>query len=61
MEKACKDFRDNKLKLMVKKLIKKSEEKKVIKPHVFAYKDTPVSLEEHKGSVILCTKINNFL
>ena len=52
MEKACKDFRDNKLKLMVKKLIKKSEEKKVIKPHVFAYKDTPVSLEEHKGNVM---------
>lgn len=51
MEKACKDFRSKELRLMVKKLIKESKEKKVIKPHVFAYKDTPVSLEAHKGNI----------
>ena len=59
MKKACKDFRSNKLKLMVKKLIKESEEKKIIKPHVFAYKDTPVSLEEHKGNVMQYVKKTN--
>lgn len=56
MEKACKDFRSNKLKLMVKKLMKESEEMKIIKSHVWAYNDTPVSLEEHEGNVMSYVK-----
>ena len=56
VEKVCKDLRNNKLKLMVKKLMKESEEMKIIKSHIRAYNDTPVSLEEHKGNVMSYVK-----
>ncbi len=35
--------------LKIKKLIKESKDKKLIKPHIEAFNDFPVSEEEHKG------------
>lgn len=34
----------------IKKLIKISKEKKLIKPHTEAFKEIPVSKEPHKGN-----------
>ncbi len=46
------DIRDNKLKLKVKDLIKKSKKLNLIKPHTAAFEDTPTKYEQHKGKLV---------
>ena len=41
---------DKKILNKVKKLVKISKEKKIIKPHTDAYKEFPVNEEIHKGN-----------
>lgn len=53
MRKETKDFRNTELKIKVKDLIKRSEQNNLIKPHVFAYKDTPVKKEDHRGNLAM--------
>ncbi len=47
-----KDFRNTKLKLKVKELIKKSKKLNLIKPHTAAFEDTPTKYEQHKGKLV---------
>lgn len=35
--------------LKIKKLIKESKDKKLIKPHIEAFKEFPIIEEDHKG------------
>lgn len=45
-----KKIADNKeLKLNVKSILLRAKEKNLIKPHILAFENTPVSQEEHKG------------
>ena len=46
-----KQFKNNNLKERVKKLIKKSQEMKIIKPHIKAFEENPTNLEQHKGNL----------
>ena len=56
MRKETKDFRNTELKTKVKDLIKKSKDNNLIKSHVFAYKDTPVKSENHRGNLAMYRK-----
>ena len=53
MRKETKDFRSTELKTKMKDLIKKSKQNDLIKSHVFAYKDTPVKEENHRGNLTM--------
>lgn len=49
MDKDGRNLKNQTLQMKVKKLIKKSKEKKLIKPHTEAFKELPVKKEEHSG------------
>lgn len=50
MDKDGRKLKNQTLQMKVKELIKKSKEKKLIKPHTEAFKEFPVESEEHRGN-----------